>query len=60
MSNQANDLKFTTAGDYMLDSRCCGSDACVIDSQGQCWCGQKWNGEKMCYPTIETSQCSPP
>jgi hypothetical protein len=54
-----NDLKFTTAGEYM-DSRCCGSDACVIDSDGKCWCGQKWDGEKMCYPVVESSQCSPP
>ena len=54
-----NDLKFTTAGEYM-DARCCGSDACVIDSEGACWCGQKWDGEKMCYPLANSSQCSPP
>ncbi len=30
------------------DPRCCGSGTCIIDSQGQCWCGQRWDGEKMC------------
>ena len=34
-----NDLKFTTAGEYM-DSRCCGSDACVIDTEGNCCVGK--------------------
>ncbi len=29
-------------------SRCCGSGTCIIDSQGHCWCGQRWDGEKMC------------
>lgn len=33
------------------DERCCGTGTCIIDPQGQCWCGQVWDGEKMCRPT---------
>lgn len=29
------------------DPRCCGSGTCIIDDQGLCWCGQRWDGEKM-------------
>ena len=32
------------------DKRCCGSGACIIDAQGHCWCGQQWDGKKMCSP----------
>ena len=32
------------------DPRCCGSGTCIIDDQGRCWCGQQWNGERMCAP----------
>ncbi len=32
------------------DPRCCGSGACIIDKEGRCWCGQQWDGEKMCFP----------
>jgi len=31
------------------DPRCCGSGTCLIDADGRCWCGQQWNGEKMCF-----------
>jgi hypothetical protein len=31
------------------DPRCCGSGTCIIDTQGRCWCGQQWDGEKMCH-----------
>ncbi len=31
----------------MDDKRCCGSGACIINAQGVCWCGQKWNGDKL-------------
>jgi len=31
------------------DPRCCGSGTCIIDNEGRCWCGQQWNGEKMCH-----------
>lgn len=32
------------------DDRCCGTGTCIIDAQGHCWCGQQWNGVKMCRP----------
>ena len=34
----------------MEDTRCCGTGTCLIDAQGRCWCGQQWDGEKMCPP----------
>lgn len=30
------------------DLRCCGSGTCIIDNDGRCWCGQQWDGQKMC------------
>jgi len=30
------------------DARCCGSGTCIIDTEGRCWCGQQWDGQKMC------------
>lgn len=35
------------------DPRCCGSGSCIIDSTSECWCGQQWDGIKMCFPIIE-------
>lgn len=32
------------------DERCCGTGHCMINADGQCWCGQQWDGEKMCVP----------
>ena len=32
------------------DPRCCGTGTCIIDPEGRCWCGQQWDGEKMCRP----------
>ena len=32
------------------DPRCCGSGTCLINAEGVCWCGQRWDGEKMCGP----------
>jgi hypothetical protein len=34
----------------MDDPRCCGTGACIINAAGDCWCGQKWDGSRMCYP----------
>jgi hypothetical protein len=31
------------------DPRCCGSGTCIIDAEGRCWCGQRWDGQKMCF-----------
>jgi len=32
------------------DPRCCGTGTCIINEDGVCWCGQAWDGEKMCKP----------
>jgi hypothetical protein len=32
------------------DERCCGTGTCILDAQGRCWCGQQWDGLKMCAP----------
>ena len=34
------------------DPRCCGSGTCIIDAEGRCWCGQQWDGQKMCRPPL--------
>ncbi len=36
------------------DPRCCGSGTCIIDTQGRCWCGQVWDGEKMGRPALSS------
>jgi hypothetical protein len=35
------------------DDRCCGTGTCIINEDGYCWCGQKWDGQKMCFPQSE-------
>lgn len=32
------------------EERCCGTGTCIIDADGACWCGQVWDGVKMCLP----------
>ncbi len=32
----------------MDDPRCCGAGVCIINAAGHCWCGQQWDGDKMC------------
>jgi len=32
------------------DLRCCGTGTCIINAEGLCWCGQRWDGQKMCFP----------
>ena len=34
----------------MEDARCCGTGTCIINADGECWCGQKWNGTHMSFP----------
>ena len=34
------------------DPRCCGSGTCIIDTEGRCWCGQQWDGQKMCHAPL--------
>lgn len=42
------------------DERCCGTGTCIINPEGYCWCGQKWDGEKMCFPDRrDTSEPQP-
>ena len=36
----------------MDDERCCGTGTCIINAEGYCWCGQKWDGQKMCFPQV--------
>ena len=31
------------------DERCCGTGTCLINAEGHCWCGQRWDGQKMCF-----------
>ena len=37
------------------DPRCCGTGTCIISADGVCWCGQQWDGEKMCFPKPDAS-----
>lgn len=37
------------------DPRCCGSGTCIINDAGECWCGQRWDGQKMCSPVAEAT-----
>ena len=37
------------------DPRCCGSGTCIIDNDGRCWCGQRWDGKKMCLPPFASA-----
>jgi hypothetical protein len=34
------------------DVRCCGTGTCLINEEGYCWCGQRWDGEKMCSSVL--------
>ncbi|MCJ7798695.1 MAG: hypothetical protein MUP33_02875 [Polaromonas sp.] len=42
------------------DSRCCGTGTCLINADGVCWCGQRWDGEKMCPPALDHAPVSSP
>ena len=43
------------------DPRCCGSGTCIIDTEGRCWCGQQWDGEKLCLPvSVGASEATAP
>jgi len=41
------------------DTRCCGTGTCIINSEGECWCGQRWDGEKMCFPVANMQDRNP-
>ena len=38
------------------DTRCCGSGTCLINAEGLCWCGQRWDGNDMLPPESESIQ----
>jgi hypothetical protein len=40
------------------DPRCCGTGTCIINDDGLCWCGQKWDGERMCFPQMDAPVAS--
>ena len=52
-------LGMTLGEQTMEDDRCCGTGTCIINAEGYCWCGQKWDGEKMCFPG-QPEPASPP
>jgi len=35
------------------DPRSCGTIACIINSEGRCWCGLKWDGQKMARAPLD-------
>ena len=37
------------------DLRCCGTGTCLINADGFCWCGQRWDGAKMCFPEKQST-----
>ena len=44
------------------DERCCGTGTCLINAEGVCWCGQRWDGQKMCFAerSSPAPEASPP
>jgi len=38
------------------DPRCCGSGTCIIDAAGRCWCGQQWDGQRMCHTPLASAE----
>jgi hypothetical protein len=38
------------------DPRCCGSGTCIIDPEGRCWCGQRWDGQKMAHAPLARAE----
>jgi len=44
----------------MEDKRCCGSGVCIISSEGVCWCGQKWDGDKLLKPESSETKSNMP
>ena len=41
------------------DPRCCGTGTCIINADGLCWCGQRWDGEIMCFAKLDASPAEP-
>lgn len=41
------------------DPRCCGTGTCIINDEGLCWCGQRWDGEKMRFVLPDEALADP-
>lgn len=41
------------------DPRNCGSPACIVNPEGYCWCGLKWDGQKMARAPLQTQSAAP-
>jgi len=41
------------------DPRCCGSGTCIIDTEGYCWCGQRWDGNQLVGATLTCAAPTP-
>ena len=41
------------------DERCCGSGTCIIDADGLCWCGQRWQDNQLCSTTAQNHSNEP-
>ncbi|MEY2804236.1 MAG: hypothetical protein RL657_1572 [Pseudomonadota bacterium] len=54
------DLTLEASSMDMNDERCCGSGTCIINAEGFCWCGQRWDGQSMCFPDREAPTTSAP
>lgn len=46
--------------DQINDKRCCGSGVCIINKEGICWCGQKWDGDKLIPPSSNKTKPEDP
>lgn len=42
------------------ETRCCGTGTCLINDEGLCWCGTRWDGDKMLPPNSESNQPAAP
>lgn len=40
------------------DTRCCGTGTCLINAEGFCWCGQRWDGDEMQRPACDEPESS--
>jgi hypothetical protein len=40
------------------DVRCCGTGTCIINADGVCWCGQRWDGEKMSFSSPDNASAT--
>jgi hypothetical protein len=41
------------------DPRNCGSPACIVNPKGYCWCGLKWDGQKMARAPLQPLPAAP-